>query len=395
MKNNVLPALAKSRFPILTKNDFYKELKLRGYHYINDFQIAIEVRADGTYSKLDWKNNWVTFLDGMMQTFIVGTDSRSLQLPTRLRKLILDPKKMIGSEIEVFYSSKHNRIYCSGAEIVGLHASPVQRRKPPADPVLETYKFVANMTPEATIPDAAKICVQLYLENMASQKLVFLEVDNVSPSIEMFAQAVEDVPLVSGEFHLKTKNKIEISGISIVEGDQYPSNCNFIIAHEFTEDYSKLLENKGYYIIKSDTGEDETPEGYKRICEQYIVEDNMFFITLQKGPLMDGLGKIACVEVLSSDESFTWIKRVQDSLAKGQEIILVSQIDIYSGLLGLVNTLRKEPEGHLIRAVYINDPNAPTFSLEKNFYRKQMELGFVINVLQNVSIAYIFIMVIK
>lgn len=344
------------------------------------------MRADGAQSKLNWNNNWVTFLDGMMQTFIVGTDSRSLQLPTRLRKLTINPGKMVNHEVEVIYNRNLNRISCDGVDILGLHASPVQRRKPPAEPVLETYKFVPNMTPEATIPDAAKICVQLYLENVSIQKVVVLEIDNVTPSIEFFSQAIEDIPLVSGEFFLKTSQDVDISGVSLVEGLQFPQACNFIIAHEFTEEYSKLLVTDGYFIIKSDTGEDETPEGYKRICEQYIVEDNIFFIAFQESPISKNLGKIACVEVLSSDESFTWIRRVQDSMANGQEIILVSQIDIYSGLLGLVNTLRKEPEGHLIRAVYINDPNAPTFNLEKNFYRKQMELGFVINVLQNVSI---------
>lgn len=293
---------------------------------------------------------------------------------------------MVHPEVEVFYNRDLNRISCDGVDIIGLHASPVQRRKPPAEPILETYKFVPNMTPEATVPDAAKICVQLYLENVATQKLVVLEIDNVTPTIEFFSQAIEDIPLVSGEFFLKTSEKVDISGVSIVEDHEFPQACNFIIAHEFKEEFSKLLINEGYFIVKSDTGEDETPKGYKRICEQYIVEDNIFFIAFQKAPTANNLGKIACVEVLSSDESFTWIRRVQDSMANGQEIILVSQIDIYSGLLGLVNTLRKEPEGHLIRAVYINDPNAPTFSLEKNFYRKQMELGFVINVLQNVSI---------
>lgn len=386
IKQRPIPPIEKTIFPVLTNSDFYKELKLRGYHYVKDFQVALEVRADGAQSKLKWNNNWVTFLDGMMQTFIVGTDSRSLQLPTRLRKLVINPQKMVQTEIEVRYSRHLNRISCQGADIIGLHASPVQRRKPAADPVLETYKFVPNMTPEATVPDAAKICVQLYLENVAAQKLIVLEIDNGIPAMQFFQQAIEDLPLVSGEFYLETSEKVDLSGVNLVEDNKFPQACNFIIAHEFTEVYSKLLLNDGYFTIKSVTGEDETPEGYKRICEQYIVEDNIFFITFQKTPTKSSLGKIACVEVLSSDESFTWIRRVQDSMANGQEIILVSQIDIYSGLLGLVNTLRKEPEGHLIRAVYISDPNAPTFSLEKNFYRKQMELGFVINVLQNVSI---------
>lgn len=372
---------------VLSKPDFYKELKLRGYQYVNDFQVVTEIRGDASYSKLKWNKNWVTFLDGLLQTQILGSDSRSIQLPTRVRKMIINPREMAkhNSEVDVFYNRHLNMVSCKGVEMIGMNSSSVQRRKP-AEPVLETYKFVPNSTPELAVLDAAKVCVQLYLENIDVQKMVVLEIDNGTLSIEAFSEAIEMIPLVKSDLYLKSNTKVKNSRICLIEGTQFPQACNFIITHEFTEEYSKLLIKDGFFIIKSHTGTNETPEGYKRMCEQYIPEGKIYFTTFQKQPILNNLENLRCVEVISSDKIFPWMKKVQDLMASGHQIMLVSQMDSYSGLLGLVNTLRKEPNGHLIRAVYINDSKAAKFNLGNILYRKQIELGLAINVLQNVSI---------
>lgn len=44
---------------ILDAKDFYKELRLRGYHYTNLFKSVVEVRGDGTSGKIKWVDNWV------------------------------------------------------------------------------------------------------------------------------------------------------------------------------------------------------------------------------------------------------------------------------------------------------------------------------------------------
>ena len=38
-----------------------------------------------------WKDNWVTFLDTMLQIQILGTEGRGLRLPTRIRSIRIDP----------------------------------------------------------------------------------------------------------------------------------------------------------------------------------------------------------------------------------------------------------------------------------------------------------------
>lgn len=78
-----LPPLPQSEFPIMQERDFYKELRLRGYHYSGAFRSVLEARGDGLYGKVRWDLNWISFMDCLLQINILSKDSRSLLLPTR------------------------------------------------------------------------------------------------------------------------------------------------------------------------------------------------------------------------------------------------------------------------------------------------------------------------
>lgn len=78
-----LPPLPATEFPIMQERDFYKELRLRGYHYSGAFRSVMEARGDGLYGKVRWDLNWISFMDCLLQINILSKDSRSLLLPTR------------------------------------------------------------------------------------------------------------------------------------------------------------------------------------------------------------------------------------------------------------------------------------------------------------------------
>lgn len=78
---------------ILDSKDFYKELRLRGYNYAGIFKSVMEIRGDGTYGKIKWMDNWPSFMDCMLQVNILALDSRSLYLPTSVRKIRINTAK--------------------------------------------------------------------------------------------------------------------------------------------------------------------------------------------------------------------------------------------------------------------------------------------------------------
>uniref|UniRef100_A0A182X139 Uncharacterized protein n=1 Tax=Anopheles quadriannulatus TaxID=34691 RepID=A0A182X139_ANOQN len=75
----------------LPTKDFYKELRLRGYHYGGFFKSVMESAADGSHAKIEWKGNWTALLDCMLQVAIIALDTRSLMIPTRIESIKIDP----------------------------------------------------------------------------------------------------------------------------------------------------------------------------------------------------------------------------------------------------------------------------------------------------------------
>jgi len=75
----------------LTARDIYKEFKLRGYQYSGWFREITSASISGNQGHIIWRNNWVTFMDTMLQMQIIGCDTRDLYVPTSVQKLVINP----------------------------------------------------------------------------------------------------------------------------------------------------------------------------------------------------------------------------------------------------------------------------------------------------------------
>jgi fatty acid synthase len=72
--------------------DIYKEFKLRGYQYSGVFRGLKSTSSTGRQGHITWAQNWVTFMDCMLQIKILGMDTNCLYVPTGIQKLVIDPK---------------------------------------------------------------------------------------------------------------------------------------------------------------------------------------------------------------------------------------------------------------------------------------------------------------
>jgi len=75
----------------MTARDIYKELKLRGYQYSGWFRGLRSASMSGKNGHIIWRNNWVTFMDTMLQMQIIRYDTRDLYVPTSIQKLVINP----------------------------------------------------------------------------------------------------------------------------------------------------------------------------------------------------------------------------------------------------------------------------------------------------------------
>ena len=79
----------------LSKDDIYKDLRVRGYDYSGEFQKLREIRTNNFLDMLgecEWDGNMVTFLDNLLQAQIMATPFRKLMLPVGIKYMRIDAK---------------------------------------------------------------------------------------------------------------------------------------------------------------------------------------------------------------------------------------------------------------------------------------------------------------
>lgn len=285
-----------------------------------------------------------------------------------------------------------------------MHTSPVSRRKAPGYPVLETYKFIPFLeTPKLSTIDAIRCCTQLALENAPILKVKAIEVDvdnNCEPILPLFEIALGDLPLVTSDLMLLTAQDLTLGKIHVEDGKlSTQSNCAFVVAtkcyerKEFVQGALQSLREKGGYLVSRENVDFDvneavanTPPGLQLIT--VIPTDTEKIVLLQRAGKKRHITADNVVDISHephATDKYEWLDRLKAATASSSSVIVVSQNNPFSGIIGLVNCIRKEPDGVKVVCVFIDDPSAPPFDVEHPFYREQLKLDLAINVYKNVS----------
>ncbi|PNF15064.1 hypothetical protein B7P43_G16762, partial [Cryptotermes secundus] len=235
----------------LSSEDIYKYFRLCGYEYEGLFRGLVCADNHGHTGKVCWKDNWIAFLDSVLQMKIFGKDSRDLSLPTSLQKLTIDPKQHAAevqklssknSEVvvPVLVYKELNIIQSAGVEFRGLKASEISRHKPLRKPVLEKYVLTQNVEPEhLDLHTALRVCVHITLENqpVPQMKVVELHTQGSTPLAPTVALILADRPLSKGDITVLAKagdlsgTDLDMTGIKVEEHELWEEqNCTLVIA---------------------------------------------------------------------------------------------------------------------------------------------------------------------
>ncbi|KPI93194.1 Fatty acid synthase [Papilio xuthus] len=84
----------------LKSEDIYEILKKRGFDYSGEFQSIRKTNKSLTEAQIIWNNNWVTFIDGILQLYVLARSNDSISLPTHIRKMIIDIKKHSETQVD-------------------------------------------------------------------------------------------------------------------------------------------------------------------------------------------------------------------------------------------------------------------------------------------------------
>ncbi|XP_045521971.1 fatty acid synthase-like [Pieris brassicae] len=391
---------------MLTK-DFYKELRLRGYQYSGLFRGVIGCNIEGTRGRVAWVNNWVCFMDCMLQLKIVGNDTRGLFVPTRIEKLCIDATMHYDAVSKMNQVSDRQsfevRVYpdvdvvrAGGVEVRGLHASPISRKIPLGVPVLEKNIFVPNFAKtKMMIEDILRANIQLILENIQTFKVKSIEfvdeeykTNGYEPIMDKVSDVLEDLPLIQPELLLISEDTIEMPSHIVVENKKVAGESNtvlFIGANllnrpEVLQQAISTLRDK-CFIISRETQRPNPKDHAEKYDIITIQDTGVEYLVLFRKRV--GAKPAKFIHVKTADQSYAWIEHVKEELKSGQKIVIYNQDEPLNGLLGLVNCLRREPGGEVVYGLLIADPAAPTFNPDLEFYEEQLDKDLAINIYQD------------
>lgn len=217
-----LPHFAEKTFDeefTLNTSDIYKDFILRGYEYKGNFKSILSSNYQFTVGEVKWMNNWVTYLDSLLQ-FLINTTHTLLHVITGLEKMSIDPalhKRIVetipdGKGITVNRYANVNIIKSGGVEIKGVNNLSVQRRQHnQAQPKLEKSIFVPyennqslDSDPEKAKLNALEVLLQIVSENMEIRRIKAVELAENRPAETLLSPIISDVLLCDAMLHVSS-----------------------------------------------------------------------------------------------------------------------------------------------------------------------------------------------
>jgi len=300
-------------------------------------------------------------------------------------------------------------VISGGIEIRGTRAKLISRRFLTGDPIIEEYKFVAHRDrAQVSLKEAISLSTQIALEYHQATHVKTIELIDDSDNViteelasPMLIDIFNNLPLIQAKVQL-------LAPTYRFDNDSLPPNVIFVDINEGIKEDNVLavgvellsknkrhqlemilpkLINGGFVLTREKSYELKNLSKLSKYSLDVILEKNIdkeTIVLLKKKK--QSVKKMEIVHV--NNNKFTWLEKLNLFMNTENEItdtriILVSEGELESGLLGFVNCLRKEPNGEMIRSVLIQDTEVPEFSLQNPLYLEQLQLDLPINVLRS------------
>lgn len=290
----------------------------------------------------------------------------------------------------------------------GLTATCIVRRPVISDPVIEEYKFVAHRDgARISLEEAVRLSTHIALEYHQTMHVKIIELidesDNVTagellspiltavlgdlPSIQMnvllatpadrFNMLPPNVNTIDTKKLAKEENVLLVVGIGLLTRNKNNQlqeilpklkDGGFVLTREksFKPENIAALSNLGLGVILEKSTNKESILLLKK-RERLMRKTEVVHVNNNELSWLEKLNSIINIENKSTDDI---------------RVILVSEGDFESGLLGFLNCLKRELGGRVIRGVLIQDKQAPEFSLQNPLYAEQLQLELPVNVLR-------------
>ncbi|XP_051160074.1 fatty acid synthase-like [Leptopilina boulardi] len=386
---SLVPKKADKDYQDLSENDIYTELQMRGLQYSGPFRKIRKSSANGCNGILVWKDDWTTFLEGMIQMHILGNDIRKTQLPIKIRKIIINIKlqeEAINKSCEIPVT-----VY-KGIETV--NAGGVQMEEIVLKSIVhESWKYnvITEKLQIAPITDGAqsnlfeilKITLQFLNENAKNSNLIRIVNDgtiNVENMQQVWHKVLEDSPE-------NNKFKFDVIPSSSLLSNKSKSNdiallVLFNVVQHTSQGLSNLISDGCFLMTftepKNEISVLKTADfaGLGLVLKKYSSNNQIALLFRRKQSINN-------TSVLDINDNQDWSNQIRTKLhskaCKRLIIAIRSKQCTYN--CKNIEVLQKERNGHKIQIVDIQDPKVLKFSLDDSSYSSHMDLDLKINIL--------------
>ncbi|CAG4933491.1 unnamed protein product [Colias eurytheme] len=339
----------------LKSDDIYKLLYARDYSYSGAFQSLQGCNDRLNEADVTWQNNWITFIDGLIQLNILRQSGDEILYPDYIRQLTIDIEKhKIESDgvdvLKAAYMDTFDYTRCGGVIVENVKFRELSVLKNNSMS-LKALQFVPHFPNDRTDETTALyIYLQIINENINKEEITVFEcVDDVTCKSKFSGvdKIIEDIPKLKAKY-------------SVLQEEHMPENLDNIDVIFVNDLYSneklraalgkKLLPNTFIINKESIKTTKQISPLFTVVCNYDI--GNQYIQLIQWNPkATDTAG--TSVYTLERESDVEHLYSTINMLPVQQRILLIASYPTISNLDNAAENIRKT--GRSVNVIVIND----------------------------------------
>ncbi|CAH1641260.1 unnamed protein product [Spodoptera littoralis] len=376
----------------LTADDVYQLFKDRDYSYSGEFRSIEGANASLTEASLIWRDNWVTFVDGLLQLNMLRQKHDGVSMPTNIENLIIniqehqeivnksfvsDSKVLIKAEVLDYLGVTR----CGGVSISNIkleNLPPVVNK----DMTLKALKFIPNSQAALDISTSLEVITQIVAENVNKPNLNVIGIVNQAVNGLLFKEVNKAVKNIFGvnvtydeitrEAALKKPNLHDFD-LVLVE--------NLSTDDELCQLLHRILQKDQFLISEEDVtfgGRTRPSSLYRVLSVHNISENGQKRSTLQLIRWGPSTAVATTTITVRSASDIPLLVSTRNYLTVGHRLLIIAPYPTIPGLKELVGGWRSEDSRNKIHLIMVAKDSIDSF-----FVNEIPDIDLAYNVLDN------------
>ncbi|XP_072934746.1 fatty acid synthase-like [Epargyreus clarus] len=385
--NNLLNEEVETNDLEISSKEIYNNFFLRDVCYKDSFQSIHSVNSSLTKARIMWRDNWVTFIDGMIQLNTLRHSHESYSIPNFISKLCIDPKEhdkhkhniMTATVLETHYRTRCGGVLMENITFRDIPLSTANSIK------LRALRFIQHFGNKYNFETILQVYLQIVLENIAKNKVNIIGIydnENTLSKFTKIKRILEDVPGIIRAFKCLQKKHV------MEEPDKILSKVDLVLCFNLSTDNDmgqtlyRALQNNTFVInIQEDVhnffNTACSPASYRVVCGHRCLDTA--YVELARWRLTNTTNTIrdSCVVTVVSQSDLALVSQKRESLLPQQTLLILTSYPAVPGLKDLVRQFKQKP-GCIVRLVMSNDEDSKGIDAES-----LINVDLIFNVLKN------------